>query len=87
MELVTLVYANWIVGMGAYPEILYDGHTLRSVLQQVSQILGFEPEMMICVLSYRWYNDKGKCNVQIVNRFRKRISCSFWSVVELAVSY
>ena len=59
-----------------YPGNPYDGHTLKSALQQASKILGFEPEMAICDLGYRGHNDEGRCDVQIVNRFRKRASRS-----------
>ena len=60
----------------AYPGNPYDGHTLKSALQQASKILGFEPEMAICDLGYRGHNYEGRCDVQIVNRFRKRASRS-----------
>ena len=74
--LVTSAKANWIVGAEAYPGNPYDGHTLKSALQQASKILGFEPEMAICDLGYRGHNYEGRCDVQIVNRFRKRASRS-----------
>ena len=64
------------MGAEAYPGNPYDGHTLKSALQQASKILGFEPEMAICDLGYRGHNDEGRCDVQIVNRFRKRASRS-----------
>lgn len=76
MGLVTSAKANWIVGAEAYPGNPYDGHTLKSALQQASKILGFEPEMAICDLGYRGHNYEGRCDVQIVNRFRKRASRS-----------
>lgn len=76
MGLVTSAKANWIVGAEAYPGNPYDGHTLKSALQQASKILGFEPEMAICDLGYRGHNYEGRCDVQIVNRFRKRTSRS-----------
>lgn len=59
-----------------YPGNPYDGHTLKSALQQASKILGFELEMAICDLGYRGHNYEGRCDVQIVNRFRKRASRS-----------
>lgn len=68
--------SNWIVGAEAYPGNPYDGHTLKSALAQTSKILGFEPEMAICDLGYRGNNYEGKCNIQIVNRFRRRVSRS-----------
>ena len=74
--LVTSEKANWIVGAEAYPGNPYDGHTLKSALQQASKILRFEPEMAICDLGYRGHNYEGRCDVQIVNRFLKRASHS-----------
>jgi hypothetical protein len=35
--------------------------------------LGFEPKMAICDMGYRGHNYKGNCNIQIVNRYRKKI--------------
>ena len=59
--LVTSAKANWIMGAEAYPGNPYDGHTLKSALQQASKILGFEPEMAICDLGYRGHNYEGRC--------------------------
>ena len=74
--LVTSAKASWIVEAEAYPGNPYDGHTLKSALPQTLKILGFEPEMAICDLGYRGHNYEGRCDVQIVNRFRKRASRS-----------
>ena len=74
--LVTSAKANWIVGAEAYPGNPCDGHTLKPALQQTSKILSFEPEMAICDLGCRGHNYEGRCDVQIVNRFRKRASRS-----------
>jgi len=80
--LVTTAATNWIVGAEAYPGNPYDGHTLKSALAQTSKLIGHEPEMAICDLGYRGHNYEGNCNVQVVNRFRKRISrslCRWWN--------
>ncbi len=80
--LVTSSTSNWIVGAEAYPGNPYDGHTLKAALAQSTKILGFEPEMAICDLGYRGNNYEGKCNIQVVNRFRKRVSrslCRWWN--------
>ncbi|MEG2075216.1 MAG: transposase [Victivallaceae bacterium] len=80
--LVTRSRKNWIVGAEAYPGNPYDGHTLKSALAQTTKILGFEPEMAICDLGYRGNNYEGKFNIQVVNRFRKRVSrslCRWWN--------
>ena len=62
---------NWIVGAEAYPGNPYDGHTLRSALAQAERLLGLEPEMAVCDLGYRGHNYTGKCDIQVVNRYRK----------------
>ena len=80
--LVTSAKSNWIVGAEAYPGNPYDGHTLKSALAQTTKILGFEPAMAICDLGYRGNNYEGECNIQVVNRFRKRVSrslCHWWN--------
>lgn len=80
--LVTSAKTNWIVGAEAYPGNPYDGHTLKSALKQTAKILGNEPEMAICDLGYRGHNYEGNCNIQVVNRFRKRVSrslCRWWN--------
>lgn len=79
--LVTTAKSNWIVGAEAYPGNPYDGHTLKSALSQTTKILGHEPVMAICDLGYRGHNYEGDCDVQIVNRFRKKVSdslCRWW---------
>lgn len=80
--LVTSAKTNWIVGAEAYSGNPYDGHTLKSALSQTAKILGNEPEMAICDLGYRGHNYEGECNIQVVNRFRKRVSkslCRWWN--------
>ena len=53
-----------------------DGHTLQSTLQQAAKAIGFGVEMAICGFDYRTRISPGECKVQIVNRFRKRVSPS-----------
>lgn len=80
--LVTAAKTNWIVGAEAYPGNPYDGHTLKSALAQATKIIGSEPTMAICDLGYRGHNYEGDCDVQVVNRFRKRKSrslCRWWN--------
>lgn len=79
--LVTSAKSNWIVGAEAYPGNPYDGHTLKSALEQTTKLLGYEPAMAICDLGYRGHNYEGPCDIQVVNRFRKRVSkslCRWW---------
>ena len=70
---VTSSKANWVLGAKAFHGNPYDGHTLKGALRQTEELLGFEPKMAICDMGYRGHNYKGNCNIQIVNRYRKKI--------------
>ncbi len=81
--LVTSSKTNWIVGAEAYPGNPYDGHTLKSALEQTIKNLGHEPEMAICDLGYHGHNNEGNCDILVANRFRKRVSrslCRWWNL-------
>jgi IS5 family transposase len=77
---VTSSKANWVLGAKALHGNPYDGHTLKNALEQTSMLLGFEPEMAVCDMGYRGYDYQGECNIQIVNRYRKKVppSVRFW---------
>ena len=77
---VTSSKANWVLGAQAVHGNPYDGHTLQGALEQTAKLLGFEPEMAVCDTGYRGHNYQGKCNIQIVNRYRKKVpySVRFW---------
>lgn len=70
---VTTAATNWIVGALAFHGNPYDGHTLNEALEQTEKLIGFEPEQATCDLGYRGHDYNGDCNIQIVNRFRKRL--------------
>ena len=69
---VTASKTNWILGALAFHGNPYDGHTLESALAQAASISGVVPEKAICDLGYRGHNYKGDCDIQIVNRYRKK---------------
>ena len=71
--LVTTAATNWIVGAMAFHGNPYDGHTLPEALEQTTRLTGFEPKQATCDLGYRGHSYKGDCDIQIVNRFRKRL--------------
>ena len=69
---VTASRTNWILGAMALPGNPYDGNTLSKVLKQAEEICGVKPRHAYCDLGYRGHDCKGECDVQVVNRFRKR---------------
>ena len=70
---VTSATSNWILGAKAFHGNPYDGHTLNASIKQAHRITGIEFEQAICDMGYRKHDYEGKCNVQIVNRYRKKI--------------
>lgn len=71
---VTSSRSNWILGAMAFHGNPYDGHTLKEALEQAEAIAGIAPEKAICDLGYRGHNYEGDCDIQIVNRYRKKIA-------------
>lgn len=63
----------WIVGAKAFPGNPYDGHTLKKSLEQVSYITGQNAEHAYVDLGYRGHGYKGRCEVHIATRHRKRM--------------
>ncbi len=78
---VTASKSNWIVGAMAFRGAPYDGKTLTPSLKQTTKLIGQEPEMAICDMGYRGHQYQGECDVQIVNRYRKKLPeslCHWW---------
>ena len=71
--LVSTSKGNWIVGAQAFPGNPYDGHTLQESLAQAERLMGAIPEMACCDLGYRKSGYEGPCDIQVVDRFRKRL--------------
>lgn len=69
---VTASKSNWVVGAMALPGNPYDGNTLAQMLEQAEEISGLKPQHAYCDLGYREHDYGGDCDVQVVNRFRKR---------------
>ena len=69
---VTASRTNWVLGAMALPGNPYDGNTLTKMLEQAEKLSGVRPEHAYCDLGYRGHDYKGECDVQVVNRFRKR---------------
>ena len=77
---VTSSKSNWVLGAKAFHGNPYDGHTLDTALAQTKKLLGIEPELAVCDMGYRGHDYKGNCNIQIVNRYRKKVphSIKYW---------
>ena len=69
---VTASRTNWALGAMALPGNPYDGNTLAQMLAQAEDICGVKPQHAYCDLGYRGHGYNGDCDVQVVNRFRKR---------------
>ena len=69
---VTASRTNWVLGAMALPGNPYDGNTLSKMLELAEDISGVRPRHAYCDLGYRGHDYKGDCDVQVVNRFRKR---------------
>ena len=69
---VTASRTNWVLGAMALPGNPYDGNTLAQMLKQAEEISGVKPQHAYCDLGYRGHDYEGDCDVQVVNRFRKR---------------
>lgn len=69
---VTASRTNWVLGATALPGNPYDGNTLAQMLREAEETSGVKPRHAYCDLGYRGHDYKGDCDVQIVDRFRKR---------------
>ena len=69
---VTASRTNWVLGAMALPGNPYDGNTLTRMLEQAERLSGVKPQHAYCDLGYRGHDYEGECDVQVVNRFRKR---------------
>lgn len=58
---------NWIVGVNAYPNNPYDGHTLSSSIKQVETMTGWSIQDAYVDLGYRGHDYKGDTTINIVN--------------------
>ncbi len=70
VSVVTTAKSNWIVGVEAHAEPVYDGHTLSAMLEQVEQTTGQVPEAAFCDRSYRGHGHSGSTKIHLVGRHR-----------------
>jgi len=69
---------GWLLAAKAYHGNPYDGHTLKTTLEQLAGLAGSEPEHVFVDMGYRGHGYEGKANVHIDQRRRGRIPKSTW---------
>ncbi len=62
---------NWVVSAQSLDNP-YDGHTLESALNHVTQLTGITPEHAYCDMGYRGHGIKEKTKVHLVGKIPKR---------------
>ncbi len=70
VSVVTTSKSNWILGVEAHPEPVYDGHTLSAMLDQVEKTTGQVPEDAFCDHGYRGHQHSGPTKIHLVGRHR-----------------
>jgi len=59
---------NWVVGIQAHHGNPYDGHTLKSAIEQIKQITSYTVKDAYCDKGYRGYDYDGETDVHIVGQ-------------------
>jgi len=66
---------NWIVGIKAFHNKPYDGHTLRESIEQVERLTGWKIKEAYVDSGYRGHGYDGDPEIHIVNfRTMKRLT-------------
>jgi len=66
---------NWVLGTQAFPGNPYDGHTLKSSLEQAMRLTQVNIKKAVCDLGYRGHKAEG-VDVSVVPRRKKKASQS-----------
>jgi IS5 family transposase len=69
---------GWLVGAQSYTGNPYDGHTLASQLEQVSNLIGAKVSEAYVDMGYRGHNYEGEVTVRVDKRRRGRTPRSLW---------
>ena len=59
---------NWVVGIQALHGNPYDGHTLKSILEQVERLTNYQVKEAYCDRGYRGHNYEGDATVHIAGQ-------------------
>lgn len=75
VSMTTSSRGNWILGIKAHHGNPYDGHTLKSALEQVAYLTEWQPKTANVDLGYRGHGYQGETNIRVVNfRTMKRLT-------------
>lgn len=69
---------SWLVAAHAQPGNPYDGHTLKTTLEQTERLLGRTPQHAYTDGSYKGHDYQGKCEVHVDQKRRGTIPKSTW---------
>ena len=69
---------GWVLAAQALEGNPYDGHTLRSTLDQLLALTGIEPEQVYGDMNYRGHDYEGDCQMHVASRRRGSIVGSVW---------
>jgi IS5 family transposase len=69
---------GWLVGAQSYTGNPYDGHTLASQLEQVSNLIGAKVSEAYVDMGYRGHNYEGEVTVRVDKRRRGRTPRPLW---------
>jgi len=78
VALATTSKGGWLVAAKAHPGNPYDGHTLTSTLEQITDLVGREPQHAFVDMGYRGHGYEGPVTVNVDKRRRGRTPKSTW---------
>ena len=79
VAIATTSRGNWVVGIDAVHDNPYDGHTLKSTIEQIKRVVGIQPSDAYCDKGYRGCSgDVLGTSVHITNKKKKSVSHSEW---------
>lgn len=85
--LVTTSRGSWIVGIQAFHDNPYDGHTLSASLEKMKQLTGVTAKHAYCDRGYRGHDYQGPAEIHIAGRGKRKRSRweKMWSKRRAAV--
>ena len=79
VAMATTSRGNWVVGIDAVHDNPYDGHTLKSTIEQIKRVVGIQPSNAYCDKGYRGCcGDVPGTSIHITNKKKKNVSFSEW---------
>lgn len=79
VAMATTSRGNWVVGIDAVHGNPYDGHTLKSTIDQIKRVVGIQPSNAYCDKGYRGCSGVVPGTlIHITNKKKKSVSSSEW---------